>query len=181
MHWPFPSAFATWDQSPCGHALFLLFPLALPPVWVCVWCSLPPQALPILFSQTDLLSGTSWKLQIPFSRSKHGEAGLACQKTELTNWCAKISVDRPTWIPGYFPIQTECCFTDQNAKKDPQCMSKSSSWLLKYSKMNSDDTFQLQKCVLLNIKHNKMDGYGVESDVKQYFPHFNMQSVLTGF
>lgn len=117
MLWPFPSAFATWDQSPCSHALFLLFPLALPPVWVCVWCSLPPQALPMLFSQTDLLSGTSWKLQIHFSRSKHGEAGLACQKTELTNWCAKISVDRPTWIPGYFPIQTECCFTDQNAKK----------------------------------------------------------------
>lgn len=120
MHWPSPSAFATWDQSPCGHALFLLFPLALPPVWVCVWCSLPPQALPMLFSQTDLLSGTSWKLQIQFSRSKQGEAGLACQKTELTNcWCAKINVDRLTWIPGYFPTQPECCFTDQNAKISP--------------------------------------------------------------
>lgn len=104
-------------KAPAAMLSFCFFPLALPPVWVCVWCSLPPQALPMLFSQTDLLSGTSWKPQIPFSRSKHGEAGLACQKTELTNcWCAKISVDRPTWIPGHFPIQTECCFTDQKAK-----------------------------------------------------------------
>lgn len=55
-----------------------------------------------------------WKLQIHFSRSKQGELGLACQKAELRNcWCVKISMDRPTWIPGLLPIEPACCFTDQ--------------------------------------------------------------------
>lgn len=117
MYWPFPSAFATWDQSPYGHALLLLFPLALSPEWVCVWCSLPPQALPMLLSQTDLLSAMSWKLQIHFLRSKQGEPGLACQKAELKNcWCVKISMDRPTWIPGFLPIEAECCIFRSIAK-----------------------------------------------------------------
>jgi len=45
-----------------------------------------------------------------------GKPVLACQKAELTNcWCVKISVDRPTWIPGFIPIDPECSFTDLHA------------------------------------------------------------------
>lgn len=170
MYWPFPSAFATWDQSPYGHALLLLFPLALSPEWVCVWCSLPPQALPMLLSQTDLLSGMSWKLQIHFLRSKQGEPGLACQKAELKNcWCVKISMDRPTWIPGFLPIEPECCFTDQLLR----CSTQFPCIFMLAAQRRWCHFLTPEMCSVI-IKHNMMDVYEVVSDVKQYFPHFNI-------